>query len=199
MIKKISKKDQKDWKNFLDSRETIENKDITIEENKNIDCRSIDLHGLTLENANEIISNFISECYLNNINNIKVITGKGSRSKNKEDPYLSIDLSILKYSVPDYIKNNFELMKKIKKLDLDSVNDINKGSFDIVLKKNYKINLERSVSLTISPRLFLTYFASIFIFSPPLSVAVKLISSRTLSIIVCSLLAPIFSTFEFTS
>ena len=89
----------------------------------------------TLENANEIISNFISECYLNNINNIKVITGKGSRSKNKEDPYLSIDLSILKYSVPDYIKNNFELMKKIKKLDLDSVNDINKGSFDIVLKK----------------------------------------------------------------
>ena len=135
MIKKISKKDQKDWKNFLDSRETIENKDITIEENKNIDCRSIDLHGLTLENANEIISNFISECYLNYINNIKVITGKGSRSKNKEDPYLSIDLSILKYSVPDYIKNNFELMKKIKKLDLDSVNDINKGSFDIVLKK----------------------------------------------------------------
>jgi len=135
LIKKISKKDQKDWKNFLDSGETIENKDITIIENKNIDCRSIDLHGLTLENANEIISNFISECYLNNINKIKVITGKGSRSKNKEDPYLSIDLSILKYSVPDYIKNNFELMKKIKKLDLDSVNDINKGSFDIVLKK----------------------------------------------------------------
>ena len=133
MIKKISKKDQKDWKNFLDSGETIENKDITIIENKNIDCRSIDLHGLTLENANEIISNFISECYLNNINNIKVITGKGSRSKNKEDPYLSTDLSILKYSVPNYIKNDYELMKKIKKLDFDSVNDISQGSFDILL------------------------------------------------------------------
>ena len=135
MIKKISKKDQKDWKNFLDSGETIENKDITIIENKNIDCRSIDLHGLTLENANEIISNFINECYLNNINNIKVITGKGSRSKNKEDPYLSTDLSILKYSVPNYIKNNYELMKKIKKLDFDSVNDISQGSFDIFLNK----------------------------------------------------------------
>ena len=136
MIKKISKKDKKDWKNFLDSEETIENKDVTIIANKkNIHSRSIDLHGYTLENANEIISNFISECYLNNINKIKVITGKGSRSKNKEDPYLSIDLSILKYSVPDYIKNNFELMKKIKKLDLDSVNDTKKGSFDIVLKK----------------------------------------------------------------
>ena len=136
MIKKISKKDQKDWKNFLDSRETIENKDITIIENKNIDCRSIDLHGLTLENANEIISNFISECYLNNINNIKVITGKGSRSKNKEDPYLSIDLSILKYSVPDYIKNNFDLMKLIKIINFEAVNNPGKGSFDIILKKN---------------------------------------------------------------
>jgi len=136
LIKKISKKDKKDWKNFLDSEETIENKDVTIIANKkNIHSRSIDLHGYTLENANEIINNFISECYLNNINKIKVITGKGSRSKNKEDPYLSIDLSILKYSVPDYIKNNFELMKKIKKLDLDSVNDTKKGSFDIVLKK----------------------------------------------------------------
>ena len=136
MIKKISKKDKKDWKNFLDSEETIENKDVTIIANKkNIHSRSIDLHGYTLENANEIINNFISECYLNNINKIKVITGKGTRSTNKEDPYLSIDLSILKYSVPDYIKNNFELMKKIKKLDLDSVNDTKKGSFDIVLKK----------------------------------------------------------------
>ena len=135
MIKKISKKDKKDWKKFLDSEETIEDKDITIIKNKNISSRQIDLHGHTLENANEIINNFIDECYLNNINKIKVITGKGSRSKNKEDPYLSTDLSILKYSVPDYIKNNFELMKKIKKLDLDSVNDINKGSFDIVLKK----------------------------------------------------------------
>ncbi len=135
MIKKISKKDKKDWKKFLDSGETIEDKDITIIKNKNISSRQIDLHGHTLENANEIINNFIDECYLNNINKIKVITGKGSRSKNKEDPYLSIDLSILKYSVPDYIKNNFEIMKKIKKLDLDSVNDINKGSFDIILKK----------------------------------------------------------------
>ena len=135
MIKKISKKDKKDWKKFLDSEETIEDKDITIIKNKNISSRQIDLHGHTLENANEIINNFIDECYLNNINKIKVITGKGSRSKNKEDPYLSTDLSILKYSVPDYIKNNFEIMKKIKKLDLDSVNDINKGSFDIILKK----------------------------------------------------------------
>ena len=67
--------------------------------------------------------------------NIKFFSGNGSRSKNKEDPYLSTDLSILKYSVPNYIKNNYELMKKIKELDFDSVNDISKGTFDILLKK----------------------------------------------------------------
>ena len=80
----------------------------------------------------------INKCYLEGTTNIQVITGKGSRSKNKEDPYLSKDLSILKYSVPNYIKNNSELMKKVKELDFDSVNDISKGKFNILLKKNNK-------------------------------------------------------------
>ena len=97
--------------------------------------KSIDLHGYTLENANKIINDFINKCYLEGVDSIKVITGKGSRSKNKEDPYLSADLSILKYSVPNYIKNNSELMKKIKELDFDSVNDISQGNFDILLRK----------------------------------------------------------------
>ncbi len=136
MIKKISDKDKKDWKRFIDSEEKLENKDINNEElKKNLNKKSIDLHGYTLENANKTISDFINKCYLEEIGNIKVITGKGSRSKNKEDPYLSTDLSILKYSVPNYIKNNYELMKKIKKLDFDSVNDVSQGSFDILLNK----------------------------------------------------------------
>ena len=88
-----------------------------------------------MENANKVINNFIDKCYLENVSKIRVITGKGSRSKNKLDPYLSTDLSILKYSVPNYIKNNSELMKKIKELDLDSVNDVSQGTFDIILKK----------------------------------------------------------------
>jgi len=136
LIKKISDKDKKDWKRFIDSEEKLENKDINNEElKKNLNEKSIDLHGYTLENANKTISDFINKCYLEEIGNIKVITGKGSRSKNKEDPYLSTDLSILKYSVPNYIKNNYELMKKIKKLDFDSVNDVSQGSFDILLNK----------------------------------------------------------------
>ena len=136
MIKKISDQDQKDWKKFVNSSEKLENKDKTIIKiQKNSNYKSIDLHGYTLENANKVISDFIDKCYSGDVKKIKVITGKGSRSKNKKDPYLSIDLSILKYSVPDYIKNNIKLMKKIKLLDLDSVNDTSQGTFNIILKK----------------------------------------------------------------
>ena len=139
MKKKITNKDKKDWKKFIESNNKLENKDTVFNEREqNIIIKSIDLHGNTLENANKVISNFIDKCYLNNVGSIKVITGKGSRSKNIENPYLSKDLSILKYSVPNYIKNNFELMKKIKKLDLESVNDPNQGAFNILLKKFIK-------------------------------------------------------------
>ena len=139
MIKKISDQDKKDWKRFINSNERLENKDKVIQKNeKNFIVKSIDLHGYTLDNANKTISEFINKCYLEGVESIKVITGKGSRSKNKEDPYLSTDLSILKYSIPNYIKNNSELMKKIKELGLDSVNDVSQGTFDILLKKNNK-------------------------------------------------------------
>ena len=136
MIKKISDQDKKDWKRFLDSDEKLENKDIDNKKiKKNTKQKTIDLHGHTLESANITINNFINKCYLEGIGNIEVITGKGSRSKNKEDPYLSTDLSILKYSVPNYIKNNSELMKKIKEIDFDSVNNPSQGKFNILLKK----------------------------------------------------------------
>jgi len=136
LIKKISDKDKKDWQEFINNNERLENKDKEIQKDqKNFKKKSIDLHGYTLENANKAINDFVNKCYLEGIRNIKVITGKGSRSKNKENPYLSTDLSILKYSVPNYIKNNSELMKKIKELDFDSVNNISQGTFDILLKK----------------------------------------------------------------
>ena len=136
MIKKLSNKDEKDWKIFTDSDEKLEIKDLDYNKfEKNFKKKSIDLHGYTLESANKVINNFINKCYLEGVDNIRVITGKGSRSKNKEDPYLSADLSILKYSVPNYIKNNSELMNKIKEIDFDSVNDTSQGNFDILLRK----------------------------------------------------------------
>ena len=136
MIKKISDKDKKDWKKFVESNEKIENKDTQIfSEEKQFSEKIIDLHGYTLEEANKKIFEYIKDCYSNNVKKINIITGKGLRSKNLNDPYLSNDLSILKYSVPNFIKNNTELMEKILKIDFDSVNSPSKGNFHIFLKK----------------------------------------------------------------
>ncbi len=134
MTNKLSDKDKKDWQEFLNSSEKLTSKDVDQTVNYKILERSIDLHGYTLDEANKEISNFIENCYLDRVKKINVITGKGMRSKNIDDPYQSTDLSILKYSVPEYIKNNSELMKKIIKIDFESVNSTSKGSFDIFLK-----------------------------------------------------------------
>ncbi len=137
MNKKLSKKDKKDWENFVNSKEKIQNKDSLIFEKKNKNLfKVIDLHGFSLDDANKTINNFIEKCYSEGVDKINVITGKGSRSKNKDDPYQSGQLGILKYSVPDYIKNNINLMKIIKKIDFNSIDNPNVGSFDIFLKKN---------------------------------------------------------------
>ena len=134
MTNKLSDKDKKDWINFINSSEKLQSKDLEQSNDRVILERSIDLHGFTLEEANKEISKFIENCYLNKVKKINVITGKGMRSKNINDPYQSSELSILKYSVPEYIKNNSELMKKIIKIDFESVDSPSKGNFDIFLK-----------------------------------------------------------------
>tara|TARA_B100000963_G_C22163866_1_gene467188 strand:+ start:158 stop:571 length:414 start_codon:yes stop_codon:yes gene_type:complete len=134
LTNKLSNKDKKDWQNFLDSSEKLRSKDVDQLKNEIISEKSIDLHGYTLEEANKKISEFIEFCYVNKVKKVNVITGKGMRSKNLEDPYQSKDLSILKYSVPEYIKNNSELMNKIIRIDFESVNSPSKGNFDIFLK-----------------------------------------------------------------
>ena len=134
MTNKLSDKDKKDWQKFLDSSEKLLNKDVDNLNNKINSERTIDLHGYTLEDANKKISEFIENCYVNKVKKVNVITGKGMRSKNLDDHYQSKDLSILKYSVPEYIKSNPELMSKIIKIDLESVLSPSKGNFDIFLK-----------------------------------------------------------------
>ena len=136
MKNKLTDKDKKDWEKFVKGDQQVENKDKNVLNiNKQFLEKTIDLHGYTLDEANKKIFEYIENCYLNNIDKINIITGKGSRSKNIDDPYQSNDLSILKHSVPNYIKNNSELMNKILKIDFDSVNSALKGNFDIFLKK----------------------------------------------------------------
>ena len=136
MNKKLSNKDKQDWENFIKNKEKIQNKDLSIfkEKEENL-FKVIDLHGFSLEDANKAINDFIENCYLEGISKINIITGKGSRSKNKNDPYQSMRLGILKYSIPDYIKNNINLIKKIKEIDYNSIDNPSEGSFNIFLKK----------------------------------------------------------------
>ena len=137
MIKKISEKDKKDWENFINKNEKVVDKDNFLKKNlNNADHMEIDLHGYSLDEANKKIFEFINECYEKNIKSINIITGKGLRSKNVEDPYSSADLGMLKNSVPNFIKNNSELMSKIKHINFDDVVSKNKGNFNIYLKKN---------------------------------------------------------------
>ena len=135
--KLLTSKDEKDWNNFINNNGSIHDKDSaeSINYAQTNKTKKIDLHGFSISRANEEVKNFLIKSYEEGYKKIIIITGKGSRSKNKEDPYLSKDLSILKYSVPNYIKNNSELMKKIRDLDFVSINDVSKGSFNIFLKK----------------------------------------------------------------
>ena len=136
MTKNISDKDKKAWQNFIESKDRLENKDNALlgKSIRTIE-KSIDLHGYTLDQANSKIFEFINDCYSSGVKKINVITGKGLRSKNQDNPYQSNHLGMLKFSVPEYIKNNSELMNKILSIDFDSINSPSKGSFDIILKK----------------------------------------------------------------
>jgi len=136
LTNKISDKDKKDWENFLLKREKLPNKDIKIDKRLSFKTRSIDLHGYTLEQANKTIENFILNSYQENINKLIVVTGKGIHSQNEKNPYVSKDLSILKYSVPEFILSNKNLMRIIYEMKDAKIEDGGKGAFYIFLKKN---------------------------------------------------------------
>jgi len=131
----ISDKDKKDWENFLSNKEKLPNKDINFFEKKKQIIKSIDLHGCTLVEANKKIESIINKSYLEGVNKLIVITGKGIHSKNESDPFVSKDLSILKYSVPEFIKNNKDLMKKINEFKDADIKDGGQGAFYIYFKK----------------------------------------------------------------
>ena len=135
----ISEKDKNDWENFLSSDEKLPNKDFKKSNQRIFKTKSIDLHGYTLEEANKTIEEFIHKSFGEKINKLIVVTGKGLHSQNEKDPYVSKDLSILKYSVPEFIENNHNLMKKIVEIKDASIEDGGSGAFYIYLKKkNYK-------------------------------------------------------------
>ena len=132
---KLTDKDKKDWTNFTSSKNPLLDKDEASNKINTKKTRSfIDLHGFSLENANKNIEKFINDSYKDGIKKITVITGKGIRSKVEDNPYLSKDLSILKSSVPEFIRSNSSLIKKIKKIKEANLEDGGSGAFYIYLK-----------------------------------------------------------------
>ena len=135
MNSKISEKDKKTWEEFLSNDQKLPDKDNI--QNKTIikRTRSLDLHGKTLDEANSIIENFIKKSYEDKVQKLIIVTGKGLHSDNENDPYVSKDLGILKYSIPDYLSKNSELMKMISNISEASIKDGGSGAFYIFLKK----------------------------------------------------------------
>ena len=136
MKNKISDKDKNDWEEFLLKDEKLPNKDNFEKKKKRGKIKSLDLHGYTLDDANQTIENFIKKSYEDNISKLVIITGKGIHSDNEKDPYVSKDLGILKYSIPEFIRNNQELMKMIYEIKEANIEDGGSGAFYIFLKKN---------------------------------------------------------------
>ena len=135
MTNNISDKDKKDWNKFINSTEKLPDKDFKHQKNKNLKERSIDLHGYSLDEANKTIEGFINKAFSENVNKLVVVTGKGLHSENEKDPYVSKDLGILKYSVPEFINNNSNLMNMINEITDAKIEDGGGGAFYIFLKK----------------------------------------------------------------
>ena len=139
MIKKISDKDKQDWQNFIKNKEKIFNKDFVSKKNiRQEKVKKLDLHGYTIEEAKKTIEKLINKCFDENVTKIIIITGKGLRSKSVANPYLSKDLSILKYSVPEFIDSNRDLMKMIIEITDAKIEDGGSGAFYIYLKNKLK-------------------------------------------------------------
>jgi len=135
LSKNISDKDKKAWEKFISSDERVQNKDESFKKSKSEKSKTIDLHGYTLDEANKKIEKLIINCYEENVNKLIIVTGKGLHSNNESNPYVSKDLSILKYSVPEYIRSNQNLMQLINSFEEATIEDGGSGAFYINLKK----------------------------------------------------------------
>ena len=135
MNSKISDKDKKDWQDFLSSDDEIPNKDLNTKKRVSNKINTFDLHGYTLDDANKKIYSLIHNAYNKKISKLIIVTGKGLHSQNQKNPYVSKDLGILKYSVPEYIKSNNELMGMVNAIEDAEIKDGGSGAFYIYLKK----------------------------------------------------------------
>ena len=135
MNKKISNKDREDWEQFLSNKDKLPDKDENLKKKNKKIIKSIDLHGYSLEQANQSVKDLIYKSYNDKVQKLIIVTGKGLHSQNDKDPYKSKDLAILKYSVPEFIKNNRDLMEMVFEIKDAEIEDGGQGAFYVFLKK----------------------------------------------------------------
>ena len=156
----VSSKDKKEWIDFTNQIGNIHPKEADFSQtNTRINkVRKLDLHGYSISESNKIVKKFIIESFENGFKKLLIVTGKGLRSRVYNNPYLSEQMNVLKHSVPEFIKNDEDLFKKIRKISTADLKDGGEGAFYIFFKKvkNYRINFDKSVSLTSSPRFVVT-------------------------------------------
>ena len=134
--KVLSNEDKKDWDVFTNNIGNISIKEIdkTKKNNPKYISYKLDLHGLSLSEANKLVKKFIIESYNIGLKKILIITGKGLRSSSKKNPYVSEKLSVLKNSIPEYIKSEVSLNSKIKKIQTAPTEEGGEGAFYVFLK-----------------------------------------------------------------
>ena len=133
-------KDRKDWIDFTKKMDNIHVKKEDLAE-QNIEMnriKKLDLHGFSLIEANKKVKKFIIESFDNGYKKLLIVTGKGLRSKSYDNPYVSEQLSVLKYAIPEYIKNDENLNYKISKITQADPQEGGEGAISIFLKTNKK-------------------------------------------------------------
>ena len=137
----VTSKDKKDWDNYINNVDNVYDKDSAglvnyIQSNK---IGKIDLHGFSTNEANEKVKKFVIKSYEKGYKKLIIITGKGSRSKVYKDPFRSDKMNILKYSVPNYIENEVDLIDIVNKISPAEIKDGGEGAIYLFLKNKNKI------------------------------------------------------------
>ena len=137
MIKKkeLNQEDKEIWEDYIKNPSDVYDKDRnTSKDNHRRERFKFDLHGFTLDEANIKVKEIIEYCFKKKFKELLLITGKGIHSTIDEDAYISKDLGKLKYSIPEFIKNNEDLNKLIISINDAEYKDGGEGAIIIKLK-----------------------------------------------------------------
>ena len=131
--KDLSQEDKKTWEDYIKDPSDIYDKDKDIRKRIQKKTRyKFDLHGFTLEDANIKVKEIVDYCIRHKFKELLLITGKGLHSTNDRDEYVSKDFGKLKYSVPEFLKNNNDLSKFI--VSINDANHSDGGQGAIIIK-----------------------------------------------------------------